>query len=219
MVIPRLFIEHQIILTKKGYRVMAHERPRRSIFTIAKPYHFDTLEEANAWIARVSARHNADRKTTESVLWVSDSLVPTLPYSTLPRLDSDGKNLWLNGTLIVSNARSGREAWDQMKDFPLAAFLKALPCRNCGRIPTIRLHAGTLEHNVKGCRTAVSTIADPLTPLPMQISVWNRKLYRRNLPATLLPMTRPHFMVLGALREPTENDFFKKIRKIETMEL
>jgi hypothetical protein len=25
--------------------------------------------------------------------------------------------------------------------------------------------------------------------------------------------------VLGALREPTENDFFKKIRKIETMEL
>jgi len=219
MVIPRLFIEHQIPLTKRGYQVIVHERPRRSIFTVTKSRYFGTLAAANAWIARVSVKHNPDRKTTESVLWVSDSLVPTLPYSTLPRLDSDGKNLWLNGTLIVSNARSGRDAWDQMKDFPAAACLKALPCNCCGKIPTIRLHTGTLEHRVKGCRTVINTIADPLTPLPMQIAVWNRKLYKRNLPATLLPMTRPHFMVLGALREPTENDFFKKIRKIETMEL
>ena len=62
-------------------------------------------------------------------------------------------------------------------------------------------------------------IRDPLTPSPMQIAVWNRKLSQRIRPTKLIPMSRPHFMILGALREPTEFDMVKRIRKFETYTL
>jgi hypothetical protein len=221
MVIPRLFLERTVIHTSKGYRVAAHTRPRLSIFTRIRYHYFPTLPEAEEWMRQrwIEGRGTRSTLTTQSVLWVTDKLVATVPY-TLPTMTTertaDGQlSVWLNGFKVATDARTGRDLKQQLLNHRIADCLSVEPCRRCGRMPRVNLHLGTLEHRHDDCNIHVKMVQDTLTPSPMQIAVWNNRLCRRIRPAKLLPMTRPHFMILGALREPTEHDFAKRIRKFE----
>lgn len=224
MVIPRLFLERTVIHTPKGYRVTAHTRPRLSIFTRIRYHYFPTLPEAEEWMRQrwIEGRGTRSTLTTQSVLWVSDALMPVLQYN-LPALtterttegDNVGLSVWLNGFKVATDARTGRDLKRQLLNHRIADCLSVEPCRRCGRMPRVNLHNGTLEHRHDDCIIQVKMVSDILTPPPMQIAVWNNRLCRRIRPAKLLPMTRPHFMILGALREPTEHDFARKMRKIE----
>ena len=168
--------------------------------------------------------------TTQSVLWVVPDLVITLPYK-LPSMTTtrengslsggsgSGLSVWLNGIKVATDARTGRDLKRQLLLSPLADCLHAVPCNRCGRLPHVNLHAGTLEHRHKDCGTQIKMVRDSLTPSPVQIALWNRKLYRRPGTTTLLPLSRPHFMILGVLREPTEFDRVKRIRRIEAYSL
>jgi hypothetical protein len=219
MIIPRLFLDRNVALTPKGYRAIAHERPRRSIFTVEKHRFFPTEEEAWQWLRDRKAESSV-KFSTQSVLWVSDDLVPTIPY-TLPRLTTERTHdgiltVHLDG-MRIAIAKTGRELKRQIADYPPAQCLYTVPCKHCGRLPIVNLHAGTLSHKHRDCKITVVMPHDPRTPPPMQIAVWNRKLANRPREAKLTPMTMPHFMVLGALREPTDNDFMKRLRRIEAI--
>jgi hypothetical protein len=225
MVIPRLFLERTVIHTPKGYRVAAHTRPRLSIFTRVRYHYFPTLSEAEEWMRQrwIEGRGTRSTLTTQSVLWVTDGLMPVLQYKlptmTTERTDDGKLTVWLNGFKVATDAHTGRDLKRQLLNHTIADCLSVNPCPRCGRMPKVNLHLGTLEHRHDDCILQIKMVRDTLTPPPMQIAVWNNKISRRIRPTRLIPMTRPHFMILGALREPTEHDFAKRIRKFETYTL
>lgn len=232
MVIPRTFIETAIPHTRKGWRVAVHVRPRTSIFTRVRYHHFPTHAEADQWARKLWLEGNQNRRrtnrgfvqrlTTRTVMWVRDDLIPTGPYEGLPEFravrHTTGLTLWIEGVLVAEGLTSGRAIKRAILRHPEGSALCARVCA-CGRLPKIDLAAGTLTHDTSDCPVRIHMPADPLTPPPLQIAVWNRYFSRRRRVTKLLPMTRPHFMILGALREPSERDMMRKIRAVEVIPL
>ena len=216
MVIPRTFIERTVIPTRRGWRVTIHSRPRKSIFTKQpRAKLFDTEADALEWMRGEWLA--SPRRTTRSVMWVTDGLVPTQPYSGLPELRTRGTTIYLDGQTVATGYQTGRELKRQILNHPRGNCLSAVPCAKCGRLPRINLINGTLVHTHEDCPTWVRMDPHALTPPPLQIAVWNRRLWRRLQNTHLEPMTIPHFMILGALREPTEHELVGRIRNIEIL--
>jgi hypothetical protein len=213
MIIPRTFIENTVTLTPQGWRAIVHTRKRESIFADAKEHFFDTEAEAREFLAGIF-QAQPDRFCTATVLRVGDNLVITAPYAKLPKLLIADGILTLNG-MTVGSTEDTRKLKRAVAEHPLGACLLAEPCLNCGRLPKLNLTRRTLTHRHSDCKLRYTTMPDELIPLPVQVAVWNRYLSKRRKPTKLEPMTRPHFMVLGTLREPTENDAAKKFKRYE----
>lgn len=232
MVIPRTYIETEIPHTRKGWRVTVHSRPRKSLFPRPKARYFPTYEEARAWAGELWLAGNADRRrtrlgfasrlSTRTVLWVRPDLIPTGPYADLPEVravrHATGLTVWLAGTLLVADCGSRKTLKRAILDHPLGEHLCVKPCSRCGRMPRIDLAAGTLTHRREDCDMRIHMPYDLLTPTPLQIALWNRFFSRRRKATKLDPVTRPIYMMLGALREPSERDMMRRIRAIEVIQ-
>lgn len=236
MFIPRTFLEFTPVHTRRGWQATAHIRPKKSLFTVARKRYFPTEYEAQQWLRETWATANLRTTTSRgrprvyhAALWVSDCLIPTAPYAALPELritgsgyhggtqGTTGSDYYLGGTPLATNVRTGADLKRGILAHPLGRHLTVQPCERCGRMPVVNLREGTLEHRREGCPITVSMPPDLLTPPAMQIALWNRFLRSRRKRTKLDPMTRPHFMILGALREPSERDLTRRIRGIEVM--
>lgn len=215
MVIPRTFIETAVTPTKRGWQAIVHTRPSSSIFTKARKHYFPTEEEAREFLKRIWQEQPHGRYSTQTVLRVADNLVLTAPYESIPKMLWHDGTLTLNGMTVAQNADSSASLKRAVSEHPLGDCLLALPCSHCGRLPSVRITEGTIQHKHADCKLAYRTSPDELLPLPVQVAVWNKYLRRRPRETKLLPLTRPHFMILGVLREPTEHDAIRKIRRYE----
>ena len=194
-----------------------HVRPRKSIFAKPRVRVFPTREEAEQWMRETYLAGLSPRKTTRTVLWITDNLVPTMPYAGLPEFRYHESTIYLDGQTVATNFQTGKELKRQLLNHPKGKFLSALPCLKCGRLPRINLKDGTLSHTHEDCPTHVVMTTHALTPPPLQIAVWNRFLRRRKRLTKLEPVGLANFMILGALREPTDYELTGRIRNIEIL--
>jgi hypothetical protein len=214
MIIPRTFIESVPILTPRGWRAAVHTRPAKQIWTQVTHTYHDTEQDVRDYLARIWNDQPHGRYCVQTVLRITDSLQLTGEYAKLPALLVANDVLTLNGMTVSPIAHGLKRA---VVAHPLGDCLLALPCAFCGRLPRLRIRDGTLHHRHKDCKLAYQFEPDPLVPLTVQVRLWNRYLRRRNKPTRLLPLSRAHLMILGVLREPTELDAVKRIRKYEVV--
>lgn len=212
MIIPRTFIESAPILTPRGWRATVHVRPEKSVWT--KPVHtyHDTEEEARAHLTAIWQDQPHGRFCVQTVLRIGENLTLTGEYAKLPEMLVSGDTVTINGMTVGNITDDLKRA---VVDHPLGDCLIALPCRFCGRLPRLRIRDGTLYHRHDDCKLRYRFDPDPLVPLTVQVRLWNRYLRKRNKPTRLVPVSRAHLMILGVLREPTEHDAVKRIRKYE----
>lgn len=226
MVIPRTFISRDVVPTPEGWQVTVWRRPRETIFSKAHYHLFPTEEEARDYLRTVWKDGNLTEEgrkakfTTRSVWWVSDDLVLTRPYANLPSVTAtviDGiVKVWVDGVQIADN-KGTKGLKSQIAAHPLGECLLAETCLRCRRLPIVNLTTGTLTHSHRDCPTKFRMDPHPLITTAVQIALWNREIAGRIIPASARPLLPPDYMVLGVLRQQTETDQSRKIRKIASI--
>ena len=239
MVIPRLFIERPPRLTKRGWEVTTHVRPRSSIFTRVRKQVFPTEQEALQWSRDQWMAGNPSmlapgkvgrRRSTQDVLWIYDQMVLTGPYAGLPDFRVIGTGIWIAGQQVATTTTDGRPLNESTRksgtslkrtimQHPLGACLATKLCIRCGRQPRLNLTAGTLSHQHPDCDRVILMPPDPVVGIVAKVALWNRFFAGRKRPTKLVPVSRAHYMILGVLREPSERDIFQKIRGVEVFSI
>lgn len=205
-----IYIEPEIAYIQKRYRVTTHNREGRIFYHRIITKRFMTQQEAKAY--------QAEELLKGGRLLRSD-VIPTQDFTDLPDIrawkDPDGTlTVTVDGRTVIANTTDPRALRDAIRAHPKAELLTPRPCRRCGAKPRVNFTLNRLYHL---CESHDVKIVEPLIPIGIKIAAWNLHFSRRRKAITVV-VSVPHLIALGFLREPSERDFNRHLRKVEVIE-
>jgi hypothetical protein len=147
-------------------------------------------------------------------------MVPTQDFTDLPDIrawkDPEGAlTVTVDGRTVIARTTDPRALRDALKAHPRADQMTSEPCRRCSGVPRINLAQNILKHK---CEFHDIEMADPMIPLAIKIAAWNLHFSKRRSKLTIGEVTMPHMIALGFMREPSDRDMMRRIRKVETLD-
>ena len=208
--IIKTYVEPAIIQMGYSFIVETHVKQRGRFFHVKKQTKFPTQAEAQTY---------QKSEILAGARWIRTDMIPTQEFKDLPEVKAwkspSGKlNVSIDGRTIASNITDRSVLTAAIRAHPKGKFLSACPCRRCGTLPRVNLSANTLRHE---CDAHSIFIDNPLIPIALKIATWNIHLSKKRSKLKLQPVTIPHLISLGMIREPSNRDMMRRIRKIETL--
>lgn len=208
--IIKTYVEPAILQMGYSFIVETHVKKQGRFFHVKKQTKFPTQADAQTY---------QKSEILAGARWIRTDMVPTQEFKNLPEVKawksaSGGLNVSIDGRTIASNIADRFALKGAIQSHPKAKHLTTLPCRRCATLPRVNLTTNTLHHE---CDAHSIFMDDPLIPITLKIATWNTHFANRRSKLKLQPVTTPHLISLGMVREPSNRDMVRRIRKIEIL--
>ena len=158
--------------------------------------------------------------------WLRTDVVPTRPFKGVPdirawRNADKTVSVFVDGRTLVAHAASGREITRAVRAHPRFEEISCRPCRICYQKPRVDMVRETIVHKckLKGMKIRHGhdlKMIDPIISIGLKIAMWNLHLSKRCKPLNM-EVGIPHFMAKGIMRDPSQRDMLRRVRKIELL--
>jgi hypothetical protein len=206
-----IYVDPAVTEKPNGFAVTVYDREGRNFYHKRQTHVFPTLETAKQF-------------QTDTILaggrWTRTDMVPTQDFTDLPDIrawkDPNGAlTVTVDGRTVIARTTDPQALKAAIRAHPKASALSSEPCRRCGGNPRINLSQNTLKHE---CEFHKIEIVDPLIPVTIKIAAWNLHFSKRRSKLRLGEVYMAHFVALGFMREPSDRDMLRRIRKVEVID-
>jgi hypothetical protein len=171
--------------------------------------------------------HTANQWCREQILmgaqWMRLDSTPTTPMPDLKAWKTGEQLTVAVDGHVIAETDSPRVVREALSRHP---ELLSVPCARCGGLPRVDLCGNVLSHMREGKRgkrypaegcDKLIYLEEPRVPMAQKIHAWNTCLGPRVRKLRMDPVTIPHLLEMGILREPTMKEVEARIRRVEVL--